>query len=501
MHSDIQSSLLNVLPDALCVISADGRLCFANRAFSALFGHSSEDLAGQNWDWLWDAPGASPLIVDEGSGTGAAEPTTPLCWSVLRRDPCGTVYLSVRVDDQDCRVAEHAAFIDALAEDDEGQVVKARFLANVSHEIRTPMNGIVGVAQLLNEAVTDPEVKKLARLIQENSESLLAVLNDVLDFSKIDAERMTLEAIPFELGDLARRVASLHELAARGKQLEFSLVIADDVPDTWLGDPGKLLQICNNLTSNALKFTESGSIRIGFDRTEDAGLKLSVHDTGIGMSEEEQDRVFEAFSQADTSTTRRYGGTGLGLSIVKGLVAAMGGQISLKSAPGKGTSITVDLPLVPSPDGMAARDGGRHAVALPRGLRILAVDDSATNLMVLCAHLKRFGAEVVSAGGGREAVKQAGLTDFDLYLFDIAMPDLDGPDALATIRRDERARKKQAVPAIAVTAHSLPHQVEEFLAMGFAAHVPKPFTRQELYTALAEVVAEARFGATTRIAS
>jgi CheY-like chemotaxis protein/anti-sigma regulatory factor (Ser/Thr protein kinase) len=269
------------------------------------------------------------------------------------------------------------------------------------------------------------------------------------------------------------------------------------VPEVWVGDPGRLLQICNNLVGNAIKFTHDGHVTVEFMSSASGGLELTVQDTGLGMSPEVLSRVFDAFEQADSSTVRHFGGTGLGLSIVRGLVAQMSGTVKLESTPKVGTCATVRLPLKPSKNGMVERDGRRHAVALPRGLRILVVDDVETNILVLGAHLRGFGADVTTASGGREAILKASDSDFDLLLLDISMPDLDGTQVLNLIRNQEIQRGQKPTPAIAVSAHALPHQIAEYLALGFAAHVPKPFTRAQLYTGLAEVVATEQFSGRT----
>ena len=348
---------------------------------------------------------------------------------------------------------------------------KSQFLATMSHEIRTPMNGILGLADLLAEGAADPEQARLLADLRLSGEGLLTILNDILDFSKIEAGRMTLEAIAFEPREVARRVEALHGPLARDKGLGFRVEVQDG--PARLGDPTRLMQVLGNLVSNALKFTDRGGVRLVVRNPADGPLHLAVVDTGIGMSAEEAARVFERFSQADGSVTRRFGGTGLGLSIVQGLVEAMGGRIDVDAAPGRGTRIEVEIDLPP-----AARPAEVEAPAARAGdlagVRVLAADDNAMNRRVLSGLLGRLGAQARVVASGAEAVEAAGAEAFDLVLLDISMPDMDGVEALGRIREGERAARRAAAPALAVTANVLEDQVAGYLAAGFAAHLAKP---------------------------
>jgi signal transduction histidine kinase/AmiR/NasT family two-component response regulator len=512
MAQDVFRMAFDALPEALCAVGADGIVLAANPAFAALVDRPLDALIG--------AP-AARLVSDPASvdalRIGSPCDTTVtladgldrrLAWSPLRAAAAHLYRVRDRALDRrrpgfddgldvdaPSRSGDDAALQAALQKARAASEAKSRFLANLSHEIRTPMNGILGVAEMLRAKISDPELARLLGVIRESGDALLTVLNDVLDFSKIESGRIQLESIPFEPSDLARRVESLHGLKAREKGVTLTVALADDLGAAWIGDPHRILQICHNLVGNALKFTEGGSVDLKFDATQDDQLRLRVTDTGIGMTPEQVASVFEEFSQADPSTTRRFGGTGLGMAITRGLAVAMGGAVAVDSVFGEGTTVTVILPLRRASEGMADRDGRRHAVALRRGLRVLAVDDNSVNLMVISEVLRRFGAKVDEADGGVAAVALAGKNRYDLILMDIAMPDMDGPTALAHIRADETDRGVAPTPAVAVTAHALPHQVADYLANGFAAHVPKPFKPQDLYTALAEVVAASAFTA------
>jgi signal transduction histidine kinase/AmiR/NasT family two-component response regulator len=510
MAQDLFRMAFDALPEALCAIGTDGVVLAANPAFAALVDRPLDALVGASVAQL--APDAAAV---EALRAGSPCVTTAkladrrerrLDWSPLRAADAHIYRVRDRALDR-----RRPGFDDALdapprSGDDEAlqaalqkaraaSEAKSRFLANLSHEIRTPMNGIMGVAEMLRAKISDPELARLLGVIRESGDALLTVLNDVLDFSKIESGRMQLEAIPFEPSDLARRVESLHGLKAREKGVALTVALAEDLGAAWIGDPHRILQICHNLVGNAVKFTERGAVELRFDVTLDGQLRLRVTDTGIGMTPEQVAGMFEEFSQADASTTRRFGGTGLGMAITRGLAVAMGGAVAVDSVFGEGTTVAVSLPLRRAPEGMADRDGRRHAIALRRGLRVLAVDDNSVNLMVISEVLRRFGAKVDEADGGMAAVAMATKTRYDLVLMDIAMPDMDGPTALAHIRADEAERGVPPTPAVAVTAHALPHQVADYLANGFAAHVPKPFKPHDLYTALAEVVAASAFTA------
>ena len=387
---------------------------------------------------------------------------------------------------------------------------KSLFLANMSHEIRTPMNGVLGMAELLDEALRDPAHKRMIATIRESGEALLNILNDILDMSKIEAGKLTLEAIPMRPADLCAKVEGLHSLRAQEKGLSFSVQAGEGSERVRLGDPHRIVQVLHNLLSNAIKFTESGEVTARMESAPDAPLVIEVRDTGIGMSDEQVERVFHDFEQADGTVTRRFGGTGLGMSIVQRLVDLMGGTIAVSSKPGVGTVFRLELPLpdvdadvetAAIPSRASGRDAGASSArgtaggaAAPSpaeegsglaGLRVLAADDNGTNRLILNAMLSSLGIEVLMVEDGRKAVEAWRPGAFDLLLLDISMPVMDGITALAEIRAREAEAGVAPVPAVAITANALKHQVEEYLAAGFAVHVGKPFRRAGLAQALA----------------
>jgi CheY-like chemotaxis protein len=353
----------------------------------------------------------------------------------------------------------------------------------MSHEIRTPMNGVLGMAEVLEATLTEPAERQMVGAIRESGETLLTIIDDILDFSKIEAGRLELEAVQFRPRDLARRVESLHTLRAAEKNISLSVMTTRGADVPRLGDQHRILQILHNLVSNAIKFTEQGEVAITIRCQPDRPLVVEVRDTGIGMTEEQSRRIFEDFVQADSSTRRRFGGTGLGMAIVRRLVEAMEGRVELESRPGEGTRVRVALPLEVCAPAAAGAGGGGQA-PLPRGLRVLAADDNRTNRLVLEAMLARLGARAEILAGGREAVAAAAEARFDLILLDISMPEMDGLEALEAIRVGERARGEPPTPAVAVTANALTHQVESYMARGFAGHVAKPIRPEALLAAM-----------------
>lgn len=393
---------------------------------------------------------------------------------------------------------EHALERQAAAE--QASLAKSAFLATMSHEIRTPMNGILGMAESLKASELTEEQARKINVIRESGDLLLTILNDLLDFSKIEANRIEFEVAPFQLSDIARRVESLHGLKASEKDLALSISCEGEREGTYLGDAHRIVQILHNLVGNAIKFTASGGVNVRLSaRSLDEGkavITIEVTDTGIGLSPGEAARIFEPFTQADATTTRKFGGTGLGLSIVKGLVDAMNGEIDLVSEQGAGAKFIITLTLDKAAlDSAQGDDEGLAQDAPTRdplfNLRILAGEDNAVNRSVLAAFLVPHGHQVEFANDGLAAVEAFKNKDFDLILMDISMPVIDGVEALRQIRFLERDRGCVArVPAIAVSAHAMSQQIEEYLAAGFDGYVTKPIKADRLNAEIARVMAE-----------
>ncbi len=365
---------------------------------------------------------------------------------------------------------------------------KSLFLATMSHEIRTPLNGVLGMAQAM--AGDDLSAAQRARLdvVRQSGESLLTILNDILDLSKIEAGKLEIEQADFDLAEMAQGAYATFEASAGYRGLGFVLEVAPDAAGVYRGDSTRLRQVLCNLISNALKFTEAGEVRVAIHwaapvPNEVGRLCIVVRDTGIGMTPEQTGALFQKFVQADASTNRRFGGTGLGLAICGELVALMDGEISIDSEPGQGSTFTVTLPL--------ARIAERKADApmapvtsAPTALRVLAADDNAVNQLVLQTLLSQVGVETVVVDNGQSTVEAWEAGQWDLILMDIHMPVMDGMDAAAAIRRREAQTGRARIPIIALTADAMSHQVDAYLAQGFDGHVSKPIEVGKLLAAM-----------------
>jgi PAS domain S-box-containing protein len=369
---------------------------------------------------------------------------------------------------------------------------RSRFLAVMSHEIRTPMNGILGMAHAMRGDDLPAFQRERLDVIADCGESLLTILNDILDLSKVEAGKMELEVTPFDLDRLLGGVMATYAPTAEDHGLTFDLDIGD-AGGVYRGDPTRVRQIVANLVSNALKFTASGSVTIAAHRTE-TGLAVSVVDSGQGMDAEVLSRIFSPFAQEDTSTTRRFGGTGLGLSIVRELAVLMDGDVTVESTPGVGSRFTLNLPLEHLGAAVETTDDVLEAPTASAAFRILAADDNTTNQLVLKTLLAQLGIDVTLVSNGEEAVEAWRHTDWDIVLMDVQMPVMDGFVATRLIRAEEAGLERPRVPIIALTANAMPHHERECRAAGMDALVAKPIDVRALVAAI-EAAGRGAYGA------
>ncbi len=374
--------------------------------------------------------------------------------------------------------------------------LKSMFLANMSHEIRTPMNGIMGMIGLLQEMPLPAEQREMVTTVHHCAEDLLVILNDILDFSKMEASQLRLEAVPFHPNAVLREVFELHATRGRQKGLRMSWHIYDLLPPRLIGDPTRIRQILNNLLGNAVKFTEHGfvdlQVRVEGAGTQGVRLRVEVHDSGIGIAPDVQGKLFQPFTQADGSDTRRFGGTGLGLAISRHLAELMGGTVGLSSTLGEGSCFWLELELAkPVTEGfrsLPARvsDQPDDLVEAPR-LRVLLVEDNAVNRAVALKMLRKLGHETECARNGVEGLAAYAARHHDLILMDCQMPELDGYAATRKLREEEAAGRSPHVPIIALTANAMPEDRQRCLEAGMDDYLPKPFKIEALEAAILRV--------------
>ena len=364
---------------------------------------------------------------------------------------------------------------------------KSRFLAVMTHELRTPLHGMIGSAELLMAMPLDAPQLELVDLLRRSGSALLAIVNDILDYSRVEAGMLQVESVPFRLGPCLQAVLDLQAAAKSTGGLRLRCEIDPAVPPWVAGDEGRLRQVLNNLVNNAVKFTPHGEVVLAVAPTESADvLRFTVRDTGVGIAPQALPRLFQAFVQEDVSTTRRFGGTGLGLAICKRLVQLLGGDIQVQSEPGQGSTFTFTcrLPRVDAPLEAAAAGTSGADAALPFVARkVLVVDDHEANRLLMRRMLERLGCDIEEAADGAQAVARITSASYDLVLMDCSMPVLDGYAATRQVRQHEAGARR--VPIVALTANALPEDRERCREAGMDGYLGKPVRMAMLHGELA----------------
>jgi len=502
------SAAVKASPTSIVITDKDGRIEFANPKFFQLTGYSERELVGQNprliasgktpkstykemWDTLlsgriWDGE----LLNRKKNGE--------LFWEHASispvKDPLGNItnFVAVKLDITDQKLAQKEV---EKARDAAVELarLKSEFLANMSHEIRTPMNAIIGMTGLLLDTQLTAQQRDYVKTVNGAGEALLDIINDILDFSKIESGKLSIEKLDFSLRETVETTADLLAPRAQAKNIKLAHFMEEGLPTAITGDQGRLRQVLLNLIGNAVKFTETGEVVLRVTRVKagagNATLKFEVKDTGIGIPLGAQKNLFQVFTQADTSTTRKYGGTGLGLSISRKLVDLMGGEIGLESEPGKGSTFWFTLPFglpsspLPEERPAAAPEQRPAARECRKYFRVLVAEDNIVNQKVSLQQLEKLGYEADVAANGLEVLEALKRRPYDLVLMDCQMPEMDGFQATQEIRRSEGDSRH--TPIVALTANALEGDQERCLAAGMDGYIPKPVRMEKLAEMLA----------------
>ncbi|MFZ5730922.1 MAG: ATP-binding protein [Pseudomonadota bacterium] len=499
----------------VAVVDAEGRLVEANRAFrltgASLRGGEDYPMGGNLFHVFAQLPGGHGRALERGVRMvldGKREIFTRAYqakdgeWFRLSasrfvgQGPVRAVLFTQSIADlkrSERRLRNlNASLKRARDEADAANIAKSAFLATMSHEIRTPLNGVLGMAQAMARDALPPQQQERLAVVRQAGETLLTLLNDLLDLSRIEAGRLEIEDGTVDIAQIAEAAHSTFTTLAAEKDVSLSLEVAPEAAGPWRGDPTRVRQILYNLVANAVKFTSRGSVDVRVSRAG-GDLVMAVADTGPGIAPDRLPSLFDKFVQADASTTRKFGGSGLGLAICKELCQLMGGDIAVKSELGLGSTFTVRLPLPPAPVGAGEPLPPPAPAAAPAGavpVRLLAAEDNPMNQLVLKTLLAPLAIDLHIVGDGESAVAAWQDGDWDAILMDVQMPRMDGPTAARTIRAYEEAEGRRRTPIIALTANAMSHHEQEYLEAGMDALTPKPIQLERLLDALDEVLAQ-----------
>jgi len=493
-------TITEMLPAVVFELDLKGNVRFANRRAFELFGFSADDLLQGLNALEFVVPEERDLAQERlrqrlaGEVVGKVEYTAmckdgstfPVILNAIPMmkgtDPVG--FLGVMTDITE-RKKNEVALIEAKQLAEHANRAKSEFLANMSHEIRTPMIGIIGYSELLASTELTDEQKQYLATICISGNNLMSLIDDILDLSKIEAGKFDITLKVFSLRKCITELVTMQQTQLSSKGLSCKIVIPDDLPDVLMGDPLRIKQILLNLLGNAIKFTEKGEITIAAAVAQRSGgkvlLDIAVEDTGIGIPAEALARIFEPFSQADGSTSRRFGGSGLGLNICQRLTDLMGGSLRVKSREGIGSHFSLRLPLAIPALSKTAEHPPAHSLHVWQGpdLKILLVEDNLTSIHYTTSVLEMMGCSVVVAKDGKAGLEHLHTTPVDLVLMDIQMPEMGGDDALRILREREQ-KDGSHLPVIALTAYALKGDKEKYLQMGFDGYLSKPVLIKEM---------------------
>ena len=507
------STFFDVSLDMLCIRDKAGCFVRVSPSWTTVLGWSAEELVGKPLLPLIhpdDVPATAELMTSihaDGEIVGFVNRYRhkdgryrQLEW---RARLSGEQVFAVARDVTD-RLAAEAQMKAAHAAAEAANQAKTDFLATMSHEIRTPLNGVIGVAAALAQTPLSPDQREMVGLIETSGRTLERLVSDILDLSKIEAGRLEIEAAPFDLADALEGVLQIHRLKADEKGLAFAADFDDDARGEFLGDATRLKQVVGNLLSNAVKFTDQGGVRLRVSLTQQGDaptlITCEVRDTGVGFDAHAAANLFQRFSQADATITRRFGGTGLGLSICKAIVEMMGGEISASSEPGRGSRFRATFPLprvldLAAYDARPANDTSGTPLARVDALRVLLAEDHPINQKVVQLILAPLGAEITVTEDGAQALAAFKAGTFDLVLMDMQMPVMDGVTATMALRDEERRRGGPRTPIIMLSANAMTQHRRDAMAAGADHHIAKPITAHLLMDGIEAVLERAEAAA------